>query len=63
MISPSGHSYSRAAITKYVAQYERCPMTRATLRVDQLYPNRSIADAVLQYQLRLDSCSDLTFCR
>ena len=57
VLAPSGHSYSKAAIVKYVEAYGRCPMTRQSLSVRQLLPNRALLDAVLHHQVVFLSAS------
>jgi hypothetical protein len=51
VITPSGHSYSKLAIKKYINMYNRCPMTREPLNDSMLIPNRCLADAVLNHKL------------
>ena len=51
VMAPSGHSYSRAAIVKYINMYHRCPMTRMALDVSMLVKNRCLADAVTNHKI------------
>jgi len=46
VLAPDGHTYEREAITKWISQHGTSPQTRAYMRVDQLVPNRAIADLI-----------------
>lgn len=51
VVAPSGHSFSRADILSWLERDGRNPMTREPLTIDQLYANKSLADAVNHYRL------------
>lgn len=45
VITPYGHSYSRAAILSALSSYNMCPMTRLPLHKEDLVSNLSLRDA------------------
>lgn len=54
MITPSGHTYSGAAIRKCVDQCGFSPQTKRLLRSDQLVPNRALMEAMKESQRKDD---------
>jgi hypothetical protein len=46
VISPYGHSYERAAITKVLRRDPRCPTTRKELHIMDLCPNRALKEII-----------------
>ena len=46
VIDPEGNSYERNAILEALAIKNESPITRSTLRTDQLIPNRALIDAI-----------------
>jgi hypothetical protein len=50
VITPGGNTYSRAEIQRWVATSPTDPLTREPLTVDQLIPNRAMADVIEFYR-------------
>ena len=50
VITPDGNTYSRAEIQRWVETSATDPLTREPLTVDQLIPNRAMADAIEFYR-------------
>jgi len=48
VLAPDGHTYERLAITKWIVEHGTSPQTRQHMRVNQLLPNRAIADLLQQ---------------
>lgn len=48
VIDPDGHSYERAAIHHWIRGNNDSPITRNTLRIDQLYDNQTLLDALIE---------------
>jgi len=48
VLAPDGYTYEREAITKWISEHGNSPQTRQRMRVDQLLPNRAIADLIEQ---------------
>ena len=51
VVAPSGHSFSRAHIVSWLERGGVNPLTHEPLSIDQLYTNKSLADAVNHYRL------------
>lgn len=50
VIAPSGYSYERANIEEWISINPCDPMTRQPLTLQQLYPARSVKDAIQYYR-------------
>jgi len=46
MITPSGNSFEREAIVKWISEHHTDPLTRQPLMVEQLIPNRQLKYAI-----------------
>lgn len=46
VVTPAGHSYSRQALLEHLKTNPTDPFTRDPLTEEQLYPNRSLRDAI-----------------
>ncbi len=46
VVDPDGHSYERNAIEKWVRDFGTSPLTRKTLSLNMLTPNRKLKDAI-----------------
>lgn len=55
VITPSGHSYERTAIMRWIHQEHTNPMTREPLTADQLVDNRNLKDAIAQFKPVVES--------
>jgi hypothetical protein len=48
VIAPDGFTYERSAIEEWLQRTGKSPMTRQTMQVNQLIPNRALADTIQQ---------------
>ena len=60
-----GHTYERKAITEWINRHGTSPITRKSLSIDRLTPNRAIKDTLEAYkqhqtQSSVDTTSDNT---
>eukprot|EP01013_Petalomonas_cantuscygni_P042008 TRINITY_DN753_c0_g1_i4.p1 TRINITY_DN753_c0_g1~~TRINITY_DN753_c0_g1_i4.p1 ORF type:complete len:821 (+),score=160.16 TRINITY_DN753_c0_g1_i4:83-2464(+) len=46
VLDPQGHSYERSALVASVSQYHRSPLTGQTMKLEQIIPNRALAEAI-----------------
>ena len=46
VIAEDGHTYERKAITEWITQHGKSPITKKPLSTDRLTPNHAIKDAV-----------------
>ena len=52
VVAPSGHSFSRQWIEEHLKHSSTNPLTRDTLRMEELYTNVALQQAVSSYRLR-----------
>lgn len=50
VVAPSGYTYERANIEEWIRMNPCDPMTRENLNQEQLYPNRSLREALIYYR-------------
>ncbi|CAB4401251.1 unnamed protein product [Rhizophagus irregularis] len=50
VITPSGHSYDRKALERWLRNKPYDPQTRQPLTIDQVYENRNLKDAIVHYR-------------
>lgn len=55
VLTPSGYSYERAAVEKWIAEKGEDPFAKIPLTVDQLYPNKPLREATLYYRNKLQT--------
>jgi hypothetical protein len=55
VITPSGHSYERRAILRWIDEEHTNPMTREPLSADQLVDNRNLKEAIAKFKPVVDS--------
>jgi len=48
VIGTDGYTYERAAIVQWLDEHHNSPITRAPMSVEDLRPNRSVADAIVE---------------
>jgi len=46
VVAPDGYSYEKKAICKYLECSSRSPITRQPMSVQELFPNRSLAELI-----------------
>ena len=52
VVAPDGNSYERFAIEQWLQQHATSPISRQPMQSGQLIPNRSLKDAIEEWQHR-----------
>lgn len=58
VITPSGHSYERREILRWIDHEHTHPMTREPITVDQLVDNRNLKEAIAHFKPLVESFLD-----
>ncbi|CAF2924759.1 unnamed protein product [Rotaria sp. Silwood2] len=59
VIDPDGNSYERSAIEDWLRQHSTSPITRTTLHLNDLRPNRALRESIEEYRSK-QSSSNIT---
>jgi len=54
VIGPDGYTYEKAAIEEWLSRNNTSPMTRQEMRIEDLVPNRALADVLEAYRGKVD---------